>query len=450
VTVRVRMAPSPTGYLHVGNARTFLYNWYFARQQGGVVILRIEDTDAERHMEDAIQVIRDGMTWLGTDWDEEVRQSERSDAHVAAATKLNASGRAYWCACTQDEVKARAEARGGPPGYDGHCRDLGLGPGPGRALRFRTPDEGVTVVHDIVRGDPEFRNDTIDDFVIQRANGSALFLLANVVDDGDMAITHIIRGDDHLSNTPKQLLLWDALGYGAPPVYAHLPMMVNEQRKKLSKRKDPVVVSEYREQGYLPGAMANVLSLVGWGPSDGRERLTLEEMRELFRLEDVSSSPGFWDVKKLRAFNGDLIRELPVEDFVVAVQPFLPAEIDLAVFRAIAPEVQTRVAVLSETWPLVRFAYEEPKPDGVGFKAGAAEVLDGAAEVFSSCEWTASEIESALKGWGDAHEPPLKVQAPVRLAISGESKGLPLGTMLEVLGREKAIARVRAARAQLA
>jgi glutamyl-tRNA synthetase len=443
------MAPSPTGYLHVGNARTFLYNWYFARQQGGSVLLRIEDTDAERHIEDAIEVIRDGMTWLGTDWDEEVRQSERAEHHVAAAQKLAADGRTYWCGCTRDEIDARAKERGGPPGYDGHCRELGLGPGPGRALRFRTPDDGVTVVHDVVRGDPEFRNETLEDFVVQRANGSALFLLANVVDDGDFGITHIIRGDDHLSNTPKQLLLWDALGYGAPPVYAHLPMMVNEKRQKLSKRRDPVIVSEYREEGYLPGAFANALSLIGWGPSDGRERLTLEEMRDLFRLEDVSSSPGFFDLKKLRAFNGDAIRDLPEDEFVQAVVPFLPAETDLGVIRALAPELQTRVAVLSEAWPNVRFAFEEPVLDGSAFKAGAVDVLDGAIVVFESCEWRAEEIETALKGWGDSFDPPKKVQAPVRLAISGETKGLPLGVMLEVLGRDAAIGRVRAARALL-
>jgi glutamyl-tRNA synthetase len=412
------------------------------------VLLRIEDTDAERHIEDAIQAVRDGMSWLGTDWDEEIRQSERAAQHVAAAEKLAADGRAYWCGCTRDEVEARAKERGGPPGYDGHCRELGHGPGPGRALRFRTPDDGITVVHDVVRGDPEFRNETLEDFVIQRADGSALFLLANVVDDGDWRITHVIRGDDHLSNTPKQLLLWDALGYGEPPVYAHLPMMVNEKRQKLSKRRgDAVVVSDFREEGYLPSAFANYLSLVGWGPSDGRERMTLEEMREVFRLEDVSSSPGFWDVKKLRAFNGDAIRELPVDDFVIAVQPFLPAETDLGVFRALAAEVQTRVEVLADAWPNVRFAYEEPKVVATAFKAGAADVLDGAVEVFFSCEWRADEIESALKGWGDAAG--LKVQAPVRLAISGETKGLPLGVMLEVLGRERAVERVRAARALL-
>jgi glutamyl-tRNA synthetase len=247
--VRVRMAPSPTGYLHVGNARTFLYNWYFARKRGGHVLLRIEDTDAERHIEDAVQVIRDGLTWLGIDWDEETRQSGHRDRHAAAVERLVAGGHTYWCECTRDQIDARAKERGGPPGYDGHCRDRGLEPGPGRALRFRTPDDGVIEVPDVVRGNPSFEAKAIEDFVVARADGSPLFLLANVVDDGDAGITHVIRGEDHLSNTPKQLLLWDALGYGEHPVYAHLPMMVNDKRQKLSKRRDPVVVSEYREQG---------------------------------------------------------------------------------------------------------------------------------------------------------------------------------------------------------
>ena len=441
------MAPSPTGYLHVGNARTFLYNWYFARKRGGHILLRIEDTDAERHIEDAIEVIRDGLTWLGVDWDDEVRQSERRPRHVEAIQQLIDGGHTYYCECTRDEVGARAKERGGPPGYDGFCRERGLGPGPGRALRFRTPDEGEIVVPDVVRGNPSFDAKTIEDFVVARADGSPLFLLANVVDDGDAQITHVVRGEDHLSNTPKQLLLWDALGFGERPAYAHLPMMVNEKRQKLSKRRDPVVVSEYREQGYLPEAVANYLSLVGWGPSSGRERLTLEEMRDEFALEDVSSSPGFFDVQKLKAFNGDSIRALDVDAFVAQVLPFLPSETDVAVVRQLAPELQTRVAVLSEAWPLIRFAFEEPSPEGTAFKAGAADVLDGAVGVFETCEWRAEEIESALRGWGDAAG--LKVQAPVRLAISGETKGLPLGVMVEVLGRDRAVARLRAARALL-
>jgi glutamyl-tRNA synthetase len=453
MTVRVRFAPSPTGYFHVGGAKTALYNWIFARQHGGVLVLRIEDTDAERNQPEWIEGIQSALRWIGCDWDEgPFFQSERADRHTEAAAKLFDAGAAYYCDCTREAVDARNAAHKAATGevrngYDGFCRGRGLPAGDGRALRFRTPDDGDITVPDVVRGNPSFDAKTIEDFVVARADGSPLFLLANVVDDGDAAITHVVRGEDHLSNTPKQLLLWRALGYGEAPVYAHLPMMVNEKRQKLSKRRDPVVVSEYREQGYLPEAMANYLSLVGWGPSSGRERLTLAEMVEEFALEDVSSSPGFFDVQKLKAFNGDLIRSLDIDDFVAQVLPFLPAETDVAIVQALAPELQTRVAVLSEAWPLVEFAFVEPTVDAAAFKAGAAEVLDGAVGVFESCEWRAEEIESALRGWGDAAG--LKVQAPVRLAISGVSKGLPLGVMIEVLGRERAVARLRAARALL-
>jgi len=443
----VRMAPSPTGYLHLGNARTFLYNWFLARQQGGVNILRIEDTDQQRHVEDAIDVVHDGLRWLGIDWDEEHRQSQRFDLYAAATAKLEADGRAYWCACTREEIDARAKERGGPPGYDGHCRDLGLTQAPGRALRFRTPDDGVTVVADVVRGNPEFRNDTIEDFVIQRADGSPLFLLANVVDDGDMAITHVIRGDDHLPNTPKYLLLWDALGYGEHPVFAHLPMIVNEKRQKLSKRRDPVALSLYREQGYLPQVMANYLALVGWAPKDGREQMAVEEMVEAFRLEDVSKSPGFFDVQKLRAFNGDAIRALPVEEFVRLAAGFLPEGTDPGPLTAVAPIVQERVAVLGEVWEQVRFLYEDPEVDASLFKAGAAEVLEGALELWPGVEWTAEEINRSLFDW--SNERGLKAQAPVRVAVTGATKGLPLWESLEVLGRDRTLERLRTARALL-
>lgn len=459
--VRVRFAPSPTGYLHVGNARTFLYNWFFARKHGGVVIMRIEDTDADRHIEDAIDVIREGMHWLGTDWDEEHRQSERQALYTAATAQLAADGRAYWCGCTRDEIDARAKERGGPPGYDGHCRDLGLEPADGRALRFRTPDEGSTVVPDVVRGNPTFENRTIEDFVIQRGNGSALFLLANVVDDGDMRITHVIRGEDHLSNTPKYLLLWDALGYGEHPVFAHLPMMVNEKRQKLSKRRDPVVVADYREEGYLPEVMANYLALVGWGPSSGRERLTMAEMVDEFRLEDVSSSPGFFDVKKLRAFNGDSIRALPVDDFIAAVEPFVARlpwadRFDADLFRAVAPLVQERIEVLSEAAPMVDFLFlAEPDVDEAAWAKtmgdeNAAAVLDAVATAWETVEWVAERIgETTLAAGDDLGISRKRSQAPVRVAVTGRTVGPPLWETLELLGRERALARLHAARARL-
>jgi glutamyl-tRNA synthetase len=458
--VRVRMAPSPTGFFHVGSARTSLYNWLYAQQQHGTFVLRIEDTDAERNREEWVELIYETLRWLGLDWDELYKQSERGDLYAAAAAKLEADGLAYWCDCTRDDVDARAKERGGPPGYDGFCRDRDLGPGEGRALRFRTPEEGSTVVPDVVRGDPTFENSTIEDFVLVRSNGAAIFLLANVVDDGDMRITHVIRGDDHLPNTPKYLLLWDALGYGEHPVFAHMPMIVNEKRQKLSKRRDPVAVEQYREEGYLPEVMLNYLALVGWAPRDGRERMTLPEMIEAFRLEDISKSAGFFDVAKLRAFNGDTIRELSLDDFVARAMPFVRREpwgeqADEQVFRKLAPLVQERVAVLGEVPAMVDFIFlpEPPEDEAAWAKAmkeGAADILDGTLAAYADVAWEADALKDALLGVGEGLGLKLaKTQAPVRVAVTGRTVGPPLFESLEVLGRETTLARIAAARGRL-
>jgi glutamyl-tRNA synthetase len=449
------MAPSPTGYFHVGSVRTSLYNWLYARQQGGTFVLRIEDTDAERNREEWVDMIYDALRWLGLEWDELYRQSERAELYAAAAAKLEAGGMAYWCDCTRDVIDARAAERGGPPGYDGFCRDRDLGPGEGRALRFLTPDIGATVVHDVVRGDPSFENATIEDFVIVRSNGSAMFLLANVVDDGDMAISHVIRGEDHLPNTPKYLLLWDALGYGDHPVFAHLPMIVNEKRQKLSKRRDPVALEQYREEGYLREVLLNYLALVGWSPPGNLEQMRVDEMLELFRLEDIGKSAGFFDVAKLRAFNGDAIRALSLDEFVERSLPFLPQPVDVDVFRRLAPLVQERVAVLSEVWPMVDFVFlDEPPVDEAswakGMKEGAADVLDGAIAAFADCEWSATVLKDTLAAVGEGMGLNLKkTQAPVRVAVTGRTVGPPLFESLEVLGRERTLARLTDARNRL-
>jgi glutamyl-tRNA synthetase len=448
------MAPSPTGFFHVGSVRTSLYNWLYARQQGGAFILRIEDTDAERNREEWVDMIYDALRWLGLAWDELYRQSERAELYAAAAAKLEAAGMAYWCACTRDEIDARAKERGGPPGYDGFCRDRGLGSGEGRALRFLTPTTGTTLVHDVVRGDPAFENATIEDFVIVRSNGAAMFLLANVVDDGDMQISHVIRGEDHLPNTPKYLLLWDALGYGEHPAFAHLPMIVNEKRQKLSKRRDPVALEQYRDEGYLPEVVLNYLALVGWSPPDGREHMTTAEMQELFRLEDIGKSAGFFDVAKLRAFNGDFIRALSLEDFVTRALPFLPEGIDEDRFCRIAPLVQERVAVLSEVWPMVDFLFLDAAPDDPAswekaMKDPAGEVLDAATATFADVTWEATAIKDALQAAGEDLGLNLKkTQAPVRVAVTGRTVGPPLFESLEILGREVTLARLAAARAR--
>jgi glutamyl-tRNA synthetase len=454
------MAPSPTGFFHVGSVRASLYNWLYAKQQHGTFVLRIEDTDAERNREEWVDLIYDTLRWLGLEWDELYRQSERAGLYAAAAAKVEADGKAYWCDCTRDDADARAKERGGPPGYDGFCRDRDLGPGEGRALRFRTPDTGTTVVHDVVRGDPSFENATIEDFVLVRSNGAAIFLLANVVDDGDMRITHVIRGDDHLPNTPKYLLLWDALGYGEHPVFAHMPMIVNEKRQKLSKRRDPVAVEQYRDEGYLPEVLVNYLALVGWAPPDGRERMTIDEMVEVFRLEDIGKSAGFFDVAKLRSFNGDTIRELSLDDFIERALPFVRREpwgeqVDVEVFRRLAPLVQERVAVLGEVPAMVDFVFlDEPVDDEASWakamKDGAAEILDGTAAAYAEVEWSAEALKDALVAVGEGLGLKLaKTQAPVRVAVTGRTVGPPLFESLEVLGREATLARIAAARARL-
>jgi glutamyl-tRNA synthetase len=311
--VRVRFAPSPTGYLHIGGARTALFNWLFARRLGGEFVLRIEDTDGERSRPELIDVIFQALEWLGLDWDgTPVHQSERGHLYSAAIEKLLADGSAYWCACSPDAVKVRAEERGGTPGYDSHCRTLELGPGEGRVVRFAVPDDGTTAFDDLIRGHVSFENANLEDFVVQRSNGSPMFHLANAVDDADQGITHVIRGEDLINVTPKVLLLREALGAPGALVFAHLPLIVNEKRQKLSKRRDDVSVGDYIERGYLPEAMVNYLATLGWGPSDGIEIRPLAEIVAMFDIADVGKSGAFFDVKKLQHFNGEYIRALSV------------------------------------------------------------------------------------------------------------------------------------------
>ena len=326
---RVRFAPSPTGYFHVGSARSALFNWLLARQNPeGVFILRIEDTDAERNREEWVGGIIEAMAWLGLDLDEgPFRQSDFADAHAAATQALLTGGFLYFCDCTSEDVQSR-KGDNKTPGYDGFCRVRALERSDTTALRFATPHTGSTVVHDLIRGDVEFSNHTVDDFVVAKSSGAVLYALANVTDDRNDRITHVIRGEEHLANAPKQMLLWSALnevlGDEVPlPVYAHLPLLVNEQRKKLSKRKDPVATESYRNQGYIAGAFVNYLALLGWSPRGDKEIVARSHLIEQFRLEDVSHSPAFFDVKKLNHMNGEYLRAMDPEEFVVACAPWV-------------------------------------------------------------------------------------------------------------------------------
>src|SRR3954468_10331544 len=453
---------------HVGGARSALQNWIYAQQSGGVFVLRIEDTDAARNRPEWTEGILSALDWIGIErgnYEGPYFQSSYADEHTAAATRLYRAGRGAYCDCPRDDVVGRTGNM--HTGYDGYCRDRGLGPGEGRALRFRTPDEGETVVEDLVRGKPTFENKLIEDFVIARSDGSPLFLLANVVDDMAMGITHVIRAEEHLPNTPKQQLLWEALG-ATPPVWAHVPVIVNEKRQKLSKRRDKVALEGYRDEGYLAAAMRNYLMLLGWAPSGDREIVPWSVIEEEFRLEDVSHSPAFFDVKKLRAFNGDYIRALDAEEFAAVCAPWLggtdtipaprrdPAKFASTVFAPVGPPAQTRIAVLSEIVDYVDFLFlDEPVRDDASWakamKPDAAEILDAAAEAFAALpEWSAEPLKAALEEVGLARELKLgKTQAPVRVAVTGRSVGLPLFESIEVLGRERTLARLRAARAAI-
>lgn len=458
----MRFAPAPTGYLHVGGARTALFNWLFARRTGGTFILRIEDTDAALARDELVDGIGRALNWLGIDWDEgPVRQSEFRAMHEAAADQLVAGNRAYWCDCSRDDVLARAP-EGASPGYDGWCRDRGLpgGQRSGAALRFRTPDDGSTVIHDLVRGEVEFEHVSLEDFVVLRGDGSPTFLLANAVDDAAMAISHVVRGEDLLASTPRVLLLRHALGYAEDPVFAHLPLLVNAKRQKLSKRRDDVAIEEFRERGYLPEAMRNFLALLGWAPSGDREIVSVQEMIDEFRLEDVKSAPAFFDVAKLDHLNGEYVRAMPTDRFVAESLPWLevdppwpPERFDLAEFEALAPLVQERVRTLAEVAAMVDFLFlDAPVVDpaawdkSVARQPAAAAILDEVAQAFGDCAWEAEVLHDVVAEAGTRHGLKLaKAQAPVRVAVTGRSVGPPLFESLEVLGRDRSLERVAAA-----
>ena len=492
---RARFAPSPTGYFHVGSARAALYNWLFVRRLGGTFILRIEDTDEARNRPEWTDGIISALDWLGMAPDEgPFFQSAAEGAHAVAIEALWDSGALYACGCTREEIdertKERAAAGDPTPGYDGHCRDLGLPRGEGRALRFRTPDQGVVQVHDLVRGDVEFPQRALEDFICVKGNGKPLFVLANAVDDRTMAITHVIRGEDQLPTTPRQIMLWGALNAAegvdlALPAYAHLPLLVNERGKKLSKRRDPVAVEMYREQGYLPAAFRNYLALLGWSPGD-EEIVPIDTIIENFRLEDVQRSPAFFDVKKLSHMNGVYIRALPVEEFVAAVQPWVdpragewapggwrdpdtgapavepppwpPERFDAATFAALAEVAQERVSVLGEVPELVDFLFLEDAPTdedswqkAIAGDELAPRILDEALAAYEACPWDKGALHEATLAIAESVGRKLgKAQAPIRVAVMGRTRGLPLFDSLAVLGREETCRRLAAARSRLA
>ncbi len=464
---RFRFAPSPTGFFHVGGARTALWNWALAHSQGGTFVLRVEDTDAERNRPEWTHGIIDALAWIGIHADDPhfegpYFQSEYADQHVAAAEQLFAEGHAYYCDMTGADIEARNKAEG-TQGYQGWSRDRGLGPGPGHALRFRVPS-GVTLVHDLVRGDVEFDNALIEDFVLLRGNGSPMFLLANVVDDAAMRITHVVRAEEHLPNTPKQQMIWEALGH-EPPVWAHVSVLVNEARKKLSKRRDKVALEMYRDEGYLSAAMVNYLMTLGWAPKGDVEIQPWDRMQTDFRLEDVNHSSAFFDLKKLAAFNGEYIRALTPRQFLDACRPWLfapdapfPADrFEESVFLAMAPVIQPRCVTLADAAAVVDFLFlADPVIDADAWAKATATsesvgVLRDTLDAYELlAHWSAEPLKAVLEAVAVAHDlKPGKAQAPIRVAITGRTVGPPLFESLEQLGRHETLRRLRAAMATL-
>ena len=457
MTVRTRFAPSPTGYLHIGGARTALFSWLFARRHGGRFILRVEDTDRERSTQAAVQVILDGMRWLGLDWDEgPFYQTQRFDRYHEAVQKLLDTGHAYRCYCTTEELEAmRAEqrARGEKPKYDGRCRERtapreGVEP----VVRFRMPLEGVTVVDDRVRGRVEFDNRELDDLVIARSDGAPTYNLTVVVDDVDMAVTHVIRGDDHLNNTPKQINIYKALGKELP-AFSHIPMILGPDGAKLSKRHGAASVMEYRERGYLPEAVVNYLVRLGWSHGD-QEIFSREEMIRLFDIADINHSASTLNPGKLEWLNQHYIMQRPAESLVdefawhlgeLGIEPGP----DRQYLARIVASQQPRAKTLREMAENSRFFFAAPqeydaKAARKNLTAEAAPVLGRVADDLAALEaWDAESIHAAVAGRAEDEGLKLgKVAQPIRVAVSGGPVSPPIDQTLAILGREQTLARL--------
>jgi glutamyl-tRNA synthetase len=447
---RLRFAPSPTGALHIGGARTALYNWLAARHDGGSLVLRIEDTDRERSTAENVEQILDALRWLELDWDEgPVSQAARAERHQAALQRLLDSGAAYHDAATAKDVEAWKAEHGAGRGYRGTPSEE-----ESAAIRLRVPDQGDTVVEDLLRGPVAFPNASYDDFVIARGDGSVLYNFAVAVDDAEMGITEVVRGDDHLSNTPKQLLVLAALGH-EPPCYAHLPLLHGPDGKKLSKRHGAASVQELRDAGYLPAALRNYLALLGWGTDDDTTLMSTAELIRRFRVADVGKSAAIFDEKKLRWLNGRFMREMPLEEYTEAVARHLGREPDEKL-REACEIVQEKAQTLTEVWPLIRFLFEDPVDDPKAWskvmKNGSGQLLEATVEALEAAEpFKPDPIEAALGALVDRFEvKPGKLYQPIRVAITGGSVSPGIFESIAVLGRERTLNRLETAIDRLA
>ncbi|MEN4448677.1 glutamate--tRNA ligase [Mycobacterium sp. SM3041] len=478
--VRVRFCPSPTGTPHVGLVRTALFNWAYARHTGGDFVFRIEDTDAARDSEESYNAILDALRWLGLNWDEgpEVggpyepyRQSQRSDLYRDVIAKLLAAGEVYEAYSTPEEVEARHLAAGRNPklGYDNYDRDLtgeqkAAFEAEGRkpVLRLKMPDEDITWV-DLVRGETTFAAGVVPDFAITRASGDPLYTLVNPVDDALMKITHVLRGEDLLPSTPRQIALYQALiriGVAdAVPQFAHLPSVLGDGNKKLSKRDPQSNLFLHRDRGFIPEGLLNYLALLGWGIADDNDLFSLDEMVAAFDVADVNSNPARFDQKKADAINAEHIRRLAPADFAARLKTYLDdhghdTTLDALGFAAAAELIQTRIVVLGDAWDLVKFFNDDAyvideKSAAKELKPEAAEVLDATLSALAGVgEWNTANIEAALKtSLLDGLElKPRKAFGPIRVAVTGATVSPPLFESMELLGRDRSLARLQAAR----
>ncbi len=483
MTVRVRFAPSPTGFLHIGGARTALFNWLFARHTGGAFILRIEDTDEVRSTQDSVEAIFLGMKWLGLDWDEGPTsaadpnahegdsgpyfQMQRLDLYKKAVDRLVAEGKAYPCYCTPEEVqkmRERAQLLKRPPKYDGTCRNLTPAQRQARAaegrtasVRFKTPAEGAVEFQDIVRGPMKFENSLLEDFVIQKTSGVPTYNFACVVDDHEMKITHVVRGDDHLSNTPRQVLAYQALGW-TPPQFAHLSMILGPDGSRLSKRHGATSVQEYEQAGYLPEAVRNYLALLGWSTEDSQDLFTQEELVQKFTLERCGKSPAIFDPNKLIWMNGEYIRKMSLKELADRAMPFIRqagflngqedarrAEIE----AALALEHE-KVKLLTDVPRLIDFffkavEYDPASVEKVLKKDDVTDILKDAVMLFENLHpFTAASTELACKLLAEKRGVKnAAVFHPIRVSVSGRTQGPSLFHMLEVLGRDRSVRRIQ-------
>ncbi|WP_416562954.1 glutamate--tRNA ligase [Nocardia testacea] len=481
--VRVRFCPSPTGTPHVGLIRTALFNWAYARHQGGTFVFRIEDTDAARDSEESYQALLEALRWLGLDWDEgpeiggpyaPYRQSQRREIHRDVVQKLLDAGEAYESFSTPEEVEARHRAAGRDPklGYDNFDRDLTAeqiteykAAGRGAVVRLRMPDTDLTW-HDLVRGETTFKAGSVPDYALTRGTGDPLYTLVNPVDDATMRITHVLRGEDLLSSTPRQLALYAALQRigvaDFTPEFGHLPFVMGQGNKKLSKRDPESDLFLHRARGFIPEGLLNYLALLGWSIADDHDVFSMDEMVAAFDISKVNSNPARFDQKKADAINAEHIRLLEPADFAGRLRTFftergyIGAGIDEKVFAAAADLVQTRIVVLDDAWGLLRFLFAPSDEFGIDPVAGkknlgpdATPVLDAAISALEPLTaWTAAEIENALKvALIDGMElKPRKAFAPVRVAVTGSHISPPLYESMELLGRELTMQRLRAGR----